>query len=92
VSLYAADKKSSELLAHIYSKLYNISSAGLRFCAVYGPAGPGEVLIHIGAWLFACLSEGSGWERCNGGGMGTQHKKIRCKVPLCNGAYFVLAF
>ena len=39
VSLYAATKKSNELLAHAYSKLYNISSTGLRFCTVYGPAG-----------------------------------------------------
>lgn len=39
VSLYAATKKSSELLAHSYSKLYNIPSTGLRFFTVYGPAG-----------------------------------------------------
>lgn len=39
VSLYAATKKSDELLAHAYSKLYNISSTGLRFFTVYGPAG-----------------------------------------------------
>lgn len=39
VSLYAATKKSNELLAHAYSKLYNISSTGLRFFTVYGPAG-----------------------------------------------------
>lgn len=39
VSLYAATKKSSELLAHAYSKLYNIPSTGLRFFTVYGPAG-----------------------------------------------------
>lgn len=39
VSLYAATKKSNELLAHSYSKLYNISSTGLRFFTVYGPAG-----------------------------------------------------
>ena len=39
VSLYAATKKSNELLAHAYSKLYNIPSTGLRFCTVYGPAG-----------------------------------------------------
>lgn len=39
VSLYAATKKSNELLAHCYSKLYNISSTGLRFFTVYGPAG-----------------------------------------------------
>ncbi len=39
VSLYAATKKSDELLAHSYSKLYNISSTGLRFFTVYGPAG-----------------------------------------------------
>lgn len=39
VSLYAATKKSDELLAHCYSKLYNIPSTGLRFFTVYGPAG-----------------------------------------------------
>lgn len=39
VSLYAATKKSDELLAHAYSKLYNIPSTGLRFFTVYGPAG-----------------------------------------------------
>ncbi len=38
-SLYAATKKSNELLAHAYSKLYNIASTGLRFFTVYGPAG-----------------------------------------------------
>jgi len=40
VSLYAATKKSNELMAHSYSKLYNIPSTGLRFFTVYGPAGP----------------------------------------------------
>lgn len=39
VSLYAATKKSNELMAHCYSKLYNIPSTGLRFFTVYGPAG-----------------------------------------------------
>ena len=39
VSLYAATKKSTELMAHAYSKLYNIPSTGLRFFTVYGPAG-----------------------------------------------------
>ena len=39
VSLYAASKKSDELMAHAYSKLYNIPSTGLRFFTVYGPAG-----------------------------------------------------
>lgn len=39
VSLYAATKKSNELLAHAYSELYNIPSTGLRFFTVYGPAG-----------------------------------------------------
>lgn len=39
VSLYAATKKSNELMAHAYSKLYNISSTGLRFFTVYGPCG-----------------------------------------------------
>ena len=39
MSLYAATKKSNELLAHAYSKLYNIPSTGLRFFTIYGPAG-----------------------------------------------------
>jgi UDP-glucuronate 4-epimerase len=39
VSLYAATKKSNELMAHVYAKLYNIPSTGLRFFTVYGPAG-----------------------------------------------------
>lgn len=39
VSLYAASKKSNELMAHAYSKLYNVPSTGLRFFTVYGPAG-----------------------------------------------------
>lgn len=39
VSLYAATKKSNELMAHAYSKLYNITSTGIRFFTVYGPAG-----------------------------------------------------
>ena len=48
VSLYAATKKSNELMAHAYSKLYNIPSTGLRFFTVYGPAGrPDNVLIFL---------------------------------------------
>lgn len=43
VSLYAATKKSNELMAHAYSKLYNIPSTGLRFFTVYGPAGRPDV-------------------------------------------------
>ena len=43
VSLYAATKKSNELLAHAYSKLYNIPSTGLRFFTVYGPAGRPDI-------------------------------------------------
>ena len=45
VSLYAATKKSDELLAHCYAKLYNIPSTGLRFFTVYGPAGRPENLL-----------------------------------------------
>ena len=45
VSLYAATKKSNELMAHAYSKLYNIPSTGLRFFTVYGPAGRPEMCI-----------------------------------------------
>ena len=43
VSLYAATKKSNELLAHSYSKLYNIPSTGLRFFTVYGPGGRSDM-------------------------------------------------
>ncbi|MBR6202025.1 MAG: GDP-mannose 4,6-dehydratase [Bacteroidaceae bacterium] len=43
VSLYAATKKSNELMAHAYSKLYNIPSTGLRFFTVYGPAGRADM-------------------------------------------------
>ena len=43
VSLYAATKKSNELMAHAYSKLYNIPSTGLRFFTVYGPAGRTDI-------------------------------------------------
>ena len=45
VSLYAATKKSDELMAHAYSKLYNIPSTGLRFFTVYGPAGRPDMRI-----------------------------------------------
>ena len=45
VSLYAATKKSNELLAHAYSKLYNIPSTGLRFFTVYGPAGRPDMFL-----------------------------------------------
>lgn len=47
VSLYAATKKSNELLAHAYSKLYNIPSTGLRFFTVYGPAGRPDMAYFI---------------------------------------------
>ena len=47
VSLYAATKKSNELMAHAYSKLYNIPSTGLRFFTVYGPAGRRTWLILV---------------------------------------------
>ena len=43
LSLYAATKKSNELMAHSYSKLYNIASTGLRFFTVYGPAGRPDI-------------------------------------------------
>ncbi|MBQ9632751.1 MAG: GDP-mannose 4,6-dehydratase [Lachnospiraceae bacterium] len=47
VSLYAATKKSDELLAHAYSKLYNIPSTGLRFFTVYGPAGRPDMFYYL---------------------------------------------
>lgn len=56
VSLYAATKKSDELLAHCYAKLYNIPSTGLRFFTVYGPAG-------ARIWLISDLRINSGQER-----------------------------
>ena len=46
VSLYAATKKSNELMAHAYSKLYNIPSTGLRFFTVYGPAGRSDMFYY----------------------------------------------
>ena len=52
VSLYAATKKSNELMAHAYSKLYNIPSTGLRFFTVYGPAGRPD-MAYFGLWLWS---------------------------------------
>ena len=49
VSLYAATKKSDELLAHAYSKLYNIPTTGLRFFTVYGPAGRPDMFYYSAA-------------------------------------------
>lgn len=49
VSLYAATKKSDELLAHAYAKLYNIPSTGLRFFTVYGPAGRPDMFYYAAA-------------------------------------------
>lgn len=49
VSLYAATKKSNELMAHSYSKLYNIPSTGLRFFTVYGPAGRPDMFYYSAA-------------------------------------------
>ena len=54
MSLYAATKKSNELFAHCYSKLYNIPSTGLRFFTVYGPAGRPDMassVLRISCWL-----------------------------------------
>ena len=53
VSLYAATKKSNELLAHAYSKLYNIPSTGLRFFTVYGPAGRPDMFYYSAAQKLA---------------------------------------
>ena len=53
VSLYAATKKSDELLAHSYSKLYNIPSTGLRFFTVYGPAGRPDMFYYSAAKTLA---------------------------------------
>ena len=47
VSLYAATKKSNELFAHCYSKLYNIPTTGLRFFTVYGPAGRPDMALMV---------------------------------------------
>lgn len=52
VSLYAATKKSNELLAHSYSKLYNIPSTGLRFFTVYGPAGRPDMFYYSATQKF----------------------------------------
>ena len=53
VSLYAATKKSDELMAHAYSKLYNIPSTGLRFFTVYGPAGRPDMAYFCAARRYA---------------------------------------
>lgn len=53
VSLYAATKKSNELLAHCYAKLYNIPSTGLRFFTVYGPAGRPDMFYYSAAQRLA---------------------------------------
>lgn len=53
VSLYAATKKSNELLAHCYSKLYNIPTTGLRFFTVYGPAGRPDMFYFAAAQKLA---------------------------------------
>ena len=57
VSLYAATKKSNELMAHAYSKLYNIPSTGLRFFTVYGPAGRPD-MFYFGATNTLVAGEG----------------------------------
>lgn len=57
VSLYAATKKSDELMAHAYSKLYNIPSTGLRFFTVYGPAGRPD-MFYFGATNKLVAGEG----------------------------------
>ena len=54
VSLYAASKKSNELLAHCYSKLYNIPSTGLRFFTVYGPAGRPDMFYFSATHRLSC--------------------------------------
>ena len=66
VSLYAATKKSDELLAHAYSKLYNIPSTGLRFFTVYGPAGRPDMFYYSAT---KTLSEGGTIRIFNHGNM-----------------------
>ena len=57
VSLYAATKKSNELLAHCYSKLYNIPTTGLRFFTVYGPAGRPDMFYYSATQKLAANQE-----------------------------------
>ncbi len=66
VSLYAATKKCDELLAHSYSKLFNIPSTGLRFFSVYGPAGRPDMFYYSAA---AALSKGGTVRIFNHGNM-----------------------
>ena len=66
ISLYAATKKSDELLAHAYSKLYNIPSTGLRFFTVYGPAGRPDMFYYSATKK---LSEGGTIQIFNYGNM-----------------------
>ena len=47
VSLYAASKKSNELMAHTYSYLYNLSTTSLRFFTVYGPWGRPDIALYL---------------------------------------------
>lgn len=66
VSLYAATKKSNELMAHSYSHLYNIPTTGLRFFTVYGPAGRPD----MAPWLFTeAISQGKAIKVFNNGEM-----------------------
>jgi nucleoside-diphosphate-sugar epimerase len=82
VSLYAATKKSNELLAHAYAKLYDIPSTGLRFFTVYGPAGRPDMFYYAatqklaGAKPSSCSTMGTAggtsptsttsWRACTG--------------------------
>src|SRR5690625_7740299 len=56
VSLYAATKKSNELMAHSYSKLYGIPTTGLRFFTVYGPAEIGRASCRERVWIHIVMT------------------------------------
>ena len=84
VSLYAATKKSDELLAHAYSKLYNIPSTGLRFFTVYGPAGRPDMFYYSATRR---LAEGQNIQIFNFGNMKRDFTYID---DIVEGVYRVL--
>ncbi len=84
VSLYAATKKSNELMAHAYSKLYNIPSTGLRFFTVYGPAGRPDMFYYSAA---STLSNGGTIRIFNYGDM---HRDFTYIDDIIEGVYRVM--
>lgn len=84
VSLYAATKKSSELLAHSYSKLYNIPSTGLRFFTVYGPAGRPDMFYYSAIVSVVARCSGGVWGSYRGAPIMFCTQYLEAAVLLCN--------